>query len=951
MARKFIHDYIFTASTSTVQIKGWVPLDKILMITNLTDGVVIQQFASPDTGILTHSYDQSSTAIDSVDGVTTIGLEYDCTTMSNSDTLQIIVEEEYQTTRPWHFGTDAIERQRISIGESLIDADFEYGLQATKWATFTMVNNLPGVYEKPGQDIQVSDVTTDNTSPYSVITVTATAHGLSNGEAFTISGLRNSPPTSAQAEGAFLVKTINSNSFYYYAKGYVGPANNTSLYTQTTIARAADFFQYSAIDVSSITSDAADPSTITVNTTDPHGLFPGHTLIVSVSSANATNYHDLMEGNFFVEQTTAANSFTFTARTGGGVLSSGITATVRSRPDGFNVHRPFDGGVLIGTDSPACGAMVLRQSKQYFRYQSGKGMLFTSGTLLQPNYDVESVTASGTTVGSAITITTEQTHGLQAGAGIALTDIDTTGYNGSYTVVNIISEKSFTVTATAELGSTTGTLGQQPRISVSSWHGASIRAGMFDDQNGMFYESDGQKVYVVKRSGTFQLAGTVTVANNSADVYGLSTRFGDQVRPGDRIVVRGQVKVVSSVSNTTHLTISPPFSRSGSSANVVGLKISKILETRIAQENWNIDKLDGTGPSGFTFEKNKMQMLGIQYSWYGAGFIDFLMRGRDGNFVTAHRIKNNNVNDEAYLRSGNLPARYEVINSTPPTYLTAAANSTVTTLEVANNYYLPSSGTIAINNELISYTSKVSNNSGYYLTSCTRAASLSQYSGGSTRTFDAGSAAAHSINDGVILVSTTCAPTLSHWGSSVIMDGNFNLDRGYFFNYGEENGGVTGSSTKTVFLVRLAPTVSNGIAGNFGQRELINRALILLQKIEIITNRDTIVSGILNPSGLSGITWQNLNQNTYGSQPSFVQISNSFTGTAAPGEQIFSTIASRAGGITTFDLTELKALGNGVIGGDNQFPDGPDVLAINLTNTDSQNATVQTNLFWTETQA
>jgi GDP-L-fucose synthase len=39
-----------------------------------------------------------------------------------------------------------------------------------------------------------------------------------------------------------------------------------------------------------------------------------------------------------------------------------------------------------------------------------------------------------------------------------------------------------------------------------------------------------------------------------------------------------------------------------------------------------------------------MQMLGIQYTWYGAGFVDYMIRGSDGNWVFAHRIKNNNVN-------------------------------------------------------------------------------------------------------------------------------------------------------------------------------------------------------------------------------------------------------------------------------------------------------------------
>ena len=55
-------------------------------------------------------------------------------------------------------------------------------------------------------------------------------------------------------------------------------------------------------------------------------------------------------------------------------------------------------------------------------------------------------------------------------------------------------------------------------------------------------------------------------------------------------------------------------------------------------------------------------MIGIQYSWYGAGFIDYMFRGGDGNFIMAHRIRNSNVNTEAYMRTGNQPVQVEVMN-------------------------------------------------------------------------------------------------------------------------------------------------------------------------------------------------------------------------------------------------------------------------------------------------
>ena len=951
MARKFVTNYSFTPSSDTVKIAGYVSLERFLMITHIPSGIVIQQFASPELGISSHTFDSASTDLDSDSGVTTIVLDYDCVGLSSSDDLQIIIEENEITTRPFEFGTDAIERQRIANPQSLIDADFEYGIQGTKWHTFSSIRNIPGIYELPGQDLAVANAITNNTSPYSTITVTSNGHGLSVGQAITIFGLENEPPTASRAEGGFLVFSVpTTNTFTYIAKGYVGPATSTVLSTPYTQLRKANFYQNAIIPFTSVASNGANPSTITVTTANTHGLSPGHTLSISVSSSG--NNLPYAEGNFFVLSTPTPTTFTYQALTGGAVGTglSNAVMNVYSRNDSFNIHRPFDGGVLIGPNAPTHGASVLRQSKKYFRYQSGKGILWTSGTLYHPNYDVEAVSSSGNTIGSAITVTTEQSHGLQAGATVILTGVSTNGYNGTYTVQSIVSETGFTVTAAntlAQVGANSGTLEARPRIAVSGWHGSSIRAGLFDEQNGLFWESDGQRISVVKRSSTFQLAGTATVTNGSVAVTGTNTRWYEQLAEGDKIVIRGQSYEVTNVANNTAMQVSPFVILNTSSAT--GVKITKTIEERVPQEDFNKDRIDGTGPSGYNFNLNKMQMTGIQYSWYGAGFADFIIRGLNGNFVFAHRFKNNNINDEAYMRSGNLPARYEIVNKAPRTYLTAAANTTQNYLTAGNTYFFPTTGTLLLGNEMISYSGKSNANNTF--TGCSRAASLTQFVGGSNRTFSAGVANDHASSTGVQLVSCTCAPTLSHWGSSIIMDGNFDLDRGYFFNYARTNLSVTAGSTATAFLIRLAPTVSNSIPGNLGQRELINRSQILLEKLELISTQNMQVTGLINPANTSSVTWSNLNTSALGSQPSFTQVSQTFTGIAAPGEQILSTIVSSAGGLTYVDLKALKEIGNGVIGGGNQYPDGPEVLAINVKNLGGSTATVQLNLFWSETQA
>ena len=114
-----------------------------------------------------------------------------------------------------------------------------------------------------------------------------------------------------------------------------------------------------------------------------------------------------------------------------------------------------------------------------------------------------------------------------------------------------------------------------------------------------------------------------------------------------------------------------------------------------------------------------------------------------------------------------------------------------------------------------------------------------------------------------------------------------------------------------------------------------------------------VVSGILNPSGLSVGTWTAVNSTGQGSQPSFAQIGTSFSGsyTAGSGERIFSTISNN--GQNSIDLSNLKEVCNGVIGGNQFFPDGPDTLLVQLTVPTNfpPLASYSINLFWTEAQA
>jgi hypothetical protein len=938
-------------------------------------------------------------------------------------------------TRPYDFGTDAIERQRVSLGQSLIDADFEYGLQATKWQTYQELRKFPSLFEVPGTDLTVSNVQVDGTIGANVMVYFANAitnvASISTGSVLSVSGLASSDNKSGRAEGFFLVANVNAvaNTCNYVARGQILSSLSNISTPYTTIRRGGIFnSSQMEIPVAFISADVSPGTNVAIRTSNAHGLVAG-TPITSNASGLTFN------GSFFVSNVLSANTFNVVCdRT---VTASLALSNIYPQPYSYTIHRPYDGGVILGTNQPSHGATIIRQSKKVFRYQSGKGLLWSSGTLFSPNNDIASVTVSGTT----ITITTDVPHGSpQPGATIIIKGVASPStINGTYRISSVTDSKTIIVNSSINYqASTFVQFAEQPRFIILNWHGASVRVGTFDDQNGMFWEYDGQTLFVTRRTSTLQLDGYITVdprgqlmtgqiissqtgttcsdvpaiprgssnvnvtgvnktlaigewaysiggyeslgpvwvtAVQSASAVTLSfapstvefasgsftsstfnasnTRFADQLKVDDRFVIRGMTHQVTQIMGQGLVSFNPPYRGSSSIMPSAPVKACKVKDLRTPQNLFNRDALDGSGSSGFKFDPSKMQMLGLQYTWYGAGFVDFMMRGVDGNWVYAHRIKNNNVNDEAYMRTGNMPVRYEIVNEAgaAATTLATAMSPTSTSISVNDaTTFFPPSGTLLIDNEQVSYTAKTANG----FTGLTRAAPLNYNVNDIARTFTGAASSNHNATTSVNLLSVTCAPSLTHWGSALLMDGQFDQDRGYFFNYANTAITLSQIQTKAAFAIRLAPSVSNGIVGDIGVRELLNRAQILLQKLEVTSDRTVNTTGILNPTGIvfDPARWINVNTIANGSQPSFAQIypGELISGTALPGERIFSTIV-QTNNQNNLDLSGLKEMSNSVIGGNQPFPDGPDVLLITITNLTTSSAIVQANLFWGEAQA
>lgn len=88
-----------------------------------------------------------------------------------------------------------------------------------------------------------------------------------------------------------------------------------------------------------------------------------------------------------------------------------------------------------------------------------------------------------------------------------------------------------------------------------------------------------------------------------------------------------------------------------------GQGVTSILSA--AQADWNVDKLDGSGPSGLTIDFTKAQILTFDYEWLGLGRVrcGFVLNGK---VYHTHYFNNFNTLSAPYMTSPDHPIRYEI---------------------------------------------------------------------------------------------------------------------------------------------------------------------------------------------------------------------------------------------------------------------------------------------------
>ena len=213
---------------------------------------------------------------------------------------------------------DPVTKLRISQPENLIDTDFEYGLQPTKWETVELINNTPSFFSKSGDTTIPSITSITTTAGTREITVTcALEHGVSVGIPIQVTGTK-----SITADGSFIIGSVpNTTSFTYLCKA-VQPtsASIDDLYSSII---TGEFFQGSQLrisDAAGIVTDDESISTLTVKTETAHG-FKANTPFYFLN-LNSTISQEFQASNTSAKSFDSTNSATAQTFDGSNTLSS-----------------------------------------------------------------------------------------------------------------------------------------------------------------------------------------------------------------------------------------------------------------------------------------------------------------------------------------------------------------------------------------------------------------------------------------------------------------------------------------------------------------------------------------------------------------------------------------------------------------------------------------------------
>jgi hypothetical protein len=171
---------------------------------------------------------------------------------------------------------------------------------------------------------------------------------------------------------------------------------------------------------------------------------------------------------------------------------------------------------------------------------------------------------------------------------------------------------------------------------------------------------------------TNQAAARLTTTSNTSSRAIHQTKMYHNYMPGKSQLIKSTINFYGATANVTKRTgYYDDLNGIYFEQNGAGV-LSFVIRTdtsgtasdarRVIQSDWNKDKCDGTGASGFNLDITKTQIFFTDFQWLGVGRVrcGFV---HDGQMIVAHEFYNSNNLPVVYMSNPNLPVRCEILNT------------------------------------------------------------------------------------------------------------------------------------------------------------------------------------------------------------------------------------------------------------------------------------------------
>jgi hypothetical protein len=210
-----------------------------------------------------------------------------------------------------------------------------------------------------------------------------------------------------------------------------------------------------------------------------------------------------------------------------------------------------------------------------------------------------------------------------------------------------------------------------------------LRAGFFTQEQSVMVGYDGTRFGVLRQSGGKAQIVKLTVSaggtgNTTITLNGVSTNVA--IASADTTVVAKTIAntsfagwVVEQVDNTVSFLATSLGTKSGTySLTGTGTGTFATIQAGAAdvtnwtyQEDFNIDKLDGTGTSGVTIDPSKLNIYQINFRWLGAGEIRYAIENPlNGDMIFFHHEHYSNRNTDVHINNPSFRIGYVAANLT-----------------------------------------------------------------------------------------------------------------------------------------------------------------------------------------------------------------------------------------------------------------------------------------------